>query len=635
MTKPDSSIPSRRRRPTPATAVTWTLLLYAVVVSTRVDAQVALTNAFDGQLFAEPMHLTHAGDSTLYVVERGGRIWEVDPSQEPVLFLDIDDRVRSVGGEQGLFSAAFHPRFSSNGFVYVNYTDNSGDTVISRFQAGSSRPVDPSTENILLEIEQPFENHNGGQVQFGPDGFLYVGMGDGGSGNDPDCYGQRTDTLLGKMLRLDVDQNSSSAPFHGIPAGNPFAGVGPFLDEVWAVGLRNPWRFSFDPQSGDLFIGDVGQSAREEVNVQSSASSGGENYGWKVMEGSLCSNLSTNSCDVEPPVCNDPAYSLPALEYNTNDNCAVVGGTVYRGSDVPALAGRYIYGDFCSGRIFLARRTSGTWRPDDELDLQPGNITSFGQDTDGEVYVVTDGGAIFRFVEAAETAGQISFAETEIFVDESAGSATLIVERTGGASGAVSVRYRTVERTALADIDYTPVDGQLDWEDGNSSSREIVVPLVDDAIAEEQEFFRVRIESPGGGATLGTTAMLVFINDDDEGELPCVAGESTLCLNDGRFRVTSTYRTPSGDAGVGRAAPLTDDSGTFWFFDESNVEVLVKLLDACDPFDAFWVFAAGLTDVETTLTVTDTRTGASRVYQNPQSTPFRPVTDTAAFDTCP
>ncbi len=612
------------------------ILTVLLLSAAAADAQFGLVDAFDGRLFDEPMHLTHAGDSTLYVVERAGRIWEIDPGQEPVLFLDIDDRVGSIGGEQGLFSTAFHPRLSNNGLFFVNYTDNSGTTVISRFEASGARPVASSTESILLEIEQPFENHNGGQIQFGPDGFLYVGMGDGGAGNDPQCAGQLTDSLLGKMLRLDVDQNTSSAPFFGIPADNPFAGVGPFRDEVWAVGLRNPWRFSFDPQSGDLFIGDVGQSAREEVNVQSSASPGGENYGWKVMEGSLCTNLSTNSCDVEPPACNDPAYTLPLLEYNTGDDCAVVGGTVYRGDSVPALQGRYIYGDFCSGRIFLARRSGGTWRPDQQLDLQPGNITSFGQDVDGEVYVVTNEGSVFRFTEAAETAGQLSFALTEVFFGEGAGNATAVVERTNGASGAVSVRYRTVERTALSDVDYVSVDGQLDWEDGDSSPREIVIPLIDDSIAEDQEFFRVRIESPGGGATLGDTALLVFIDDDDEGGgLPCVAGESTLCLNDGRFRVTSTYRTVGGDAGVGQAVPLTNDSGTFWFFDASNVEVLVKLLNACDPFDAFWVFAAGLTDVETTVTVTDTQSGAMRVYENPQSTPFRPITDTAAFETCP
>ena len=609
------------------------ILLVAALLPIVAGAQIALVDAFGGHLFQEPMHLTNAGDSTLYVVEKGGRILEIEPGQEPTLFLDIDPRVRT-GGEQGLFSAAFHPRFSSNGFVYVNYTDNSGDTIVSRFQAGAARPIDPSTESVLLEIQQPFDNHNGGQLQFGPDGFLYVGMGDGGSGNDPDCFAQRTDTLLGKMLRLDVDQNVNSAPFHGIPADNPFVGVGPFADEVWAVGLRNPWRFAFDSQSGDLFIGDVGQSAREEINVQPGSSSGGENYGWKVMEGSLCTNLQTGSCDAEPPACNAPEYTLPQLEYNTGDNCAVVGGTVYRGDDVAALQGRYIYGDFCSGQLFLAQRSGGRWRPERELDLAAGNITSFGQDVEGEVYVVTDGGSIFRFVEAAETAGQISFAATELFVAEAAGSAVAIVERTGGASGAVSVRYRTVERTALEDIDYTPVEGQLDWEDADSSPREIVIPILDDLIVEEQEFLRVRLESPGGGATLGETALLVFIEDDDVGGETCVAGQSTLCLNGGRFRVTSSFRTSGGDAGLGQADPLTDDSGTFWFFEESNVEVLIKVLDACQPFERYWVFAAGLTDVEVTITVTDTQTGATRTYANPQSTPFRPVTDTTAFEGC-
>ena len=233
-------------------------------------------------------------------------------------------------------------------FLFVNYTDRAGDTVVARYRADGD-VVRPRTARVVLRIDQPFANHNGGQLQFGPDRYLYVGMGDGGAGNDPHCNAQRGGTLLGKLLRIDVDQYRRRGPWYGVPRDNPFAGGGAQPPEVWAIGLRNPWRFSFDRETGDLFIADVGQGAREEIDFQPAASAGGENYGWAREEGSLCLDEVSACPDAVPP-CGDPALQRPILEYGRDDgSCAVIGGYVYRGSAIPGLAGAYLFGDFCSG----------------------------------------------------------------------------------------------------------------------------------------------------------------------------------------------------------------------------------------------------------------------------------------------
>jgi glucose/arabinose dehydrogenase len=302
---------------------------------------------------------------------------------------------------------AFHPGYAANGFFFVNYTDKSIDTVIARYRVSTDDPdvADPSSGRVLLKIDQPFTNHNGGQLQFGPDGYLYVGMGDGGSGGDPDCRAQRGDTLLGKLLRIDVDQSVSASPFYGIPPDNPFRGNDGIPDEVWARGLRNPWRFSFDRGTGDLYIGDVGQSAREEVDRQSAGSPGGENYGWKVMEGSLC--FGTASCPASTPACNSPALTVPILEYqNDGHDCSVIGGYVYRGDRLPQLRGTYLFGDLCSGKVWGAKaRQDGTWEvrrlADADTLLEGQSLIAFGEDRRGEIYVVTND-ALYRL----DTSGQ-------------------------------------------------------------------------------------------------------------------------------------------------------------------------------------------------------------------------------------
>ncbi|HVR97566.1 MAG TPA: PQQ-dependent sugar dehydrogenase [Thermoanaerobaculia bacterium] len=346
---------------------------------------------------APAIFLTHAGDDRLFVTLRDGRIVILDNGafrSEP--FLDLRGLVGQEG-EGGLLSVAFHPRYSENGFFFVNYTDPGvANTVIARYRVSGTdaNRADPASRRVLLTIAQPFTNHNGGQLQFGPDGFLYIGMGDGGSANDPQCRAQRDDTLLGKMLRIDVDQNIDTAPFYGIPADNPFRGPGGMPDEVWASGLRNPWRFSFDRETGDLWTADVGQNAVEEIDRQP-AGQGGLNYGWKVMEGSRC--FSTSACPASTPPCNSPALTLPVLEYeHGNGRCSVTGGYVYRGPQVPQLRGDYVFGDLCSGEVWTATPAGASFTVRRVSETLP-QLATFGEDRNGELYVIRLTGQIYRF----------------------------------------------------------------------------------------------------------------------------------------------------------------------------------------------------------------------------------------------
>ena len=360
---------------------------------------------------AFPTSLTNAGDARLFITLRDGRIVIVqNGSVQATPFLDIRSLI-GTQGEGGLLSAAFHPRFAENGFFFVNYTDPGvAHTIVARYKVSDGNPnaADPASGRVLLRIDQPFTNHNGGQLAFGPDGFLYIGMGDGGAANDPACRAQRDDTVLGKMLRIDVDQNVNQEPFYGIPADNPFRGNDGVPDEVWARGLRNPWRFAFDRGTGDLYIGDVGQGTREEIDRQPADSRGGENYGWKVMEGTLC--FSKDSCPGSTPSCNSPALTLPILEYqNGGGNCAVIGGTVYRGSGAPQIRGTYLFGDLCSGAIWGARQQqNGSWEvrrlAGAESVLGDESLIAFGEDRSGEVYVVTSS-ALYR-IDSSSTGGQ-------------------------------------------------------------------------------------------------------------------------------------------------------------------------------------------------------------------------------------
>jgi glucose/arabinose dehydrogenase len=329
------------------------------------------------------VQLTHAEDDKLYVVEQPGQVKVFDTQGKAVgIFLDITDRTRASGGEQGLLGLAFHPDFKSNGRIFINYTDAQGATVVAEYQTAVDRSkADSGSERIVLRIEQPYGNHNGGQVKFGPDGYLYIGMGDGGAGGDPLNSGQDRTTLLGAMLRIDVDGEQPYA----IPADNPYA-QGDGRPEIWATGLRNPWRFSFDAELGDLYIGDVGQNRVEEINFQPAASKGGENYGWRVLEG--------NDCFAASPCAREP-MTAPIATYNHDRGCSVTGGYVYRGTRISELTGSYIFGDFCTGTVWALRRDDTDWqiRTIASTNLR---ISSFGEGNNGELYMIDLRGTVYR-----------------------------------------------------------------------------------------------------------------------------------------------------------------------------------------------------------------------------------------------
>jgi len=335
-------------------------------------ATTTLTRVAGG--FSQPTAITHAGDGSgrLFVLEQGGAIRIIrNGAVSPTPFLNISSLVTPTGGEQGLLGLAFPPGFAARGNFYVNYTNRTGigNTVVARFALGSDPDrADPASRQELLTITQPFTNHNGGQLAFGPDNLLYIGTGDGGSGGDPLGNGQNLATLLGKLLRVDV--LSGTAPF-AIPAGNPFN------NEIWAYGLRNPFRFSFDRLTGDLFVGDVGQDLVEEIDFQPAGSGAGANYGWNVMEGSRC---------FANPSCSSAGLTLPVAEYlHGTGDCSVIGGYVYRGS-IPALQGIYVYGDLCSGRIWGLRRNGAVWENRLLIDTEL-TISTFGEDDSGELYL--------------------------------------------------------------------------------------------------------------------------------------------------------------------------------------------------------------------------------------------------------
>lgn len=316
------------------------------------------------------------GSGRLFIIEKYGviRVFENGQLLEQP-FLNIDDRVNDNGNEMGLLGLAFHPDYEQNGYFYVNYTGAGGDTRISRFQA-SGNTADPNSEQILLIIKQPYENHNGGSVAFGPDGYLYLGLGDGGLAGDPHKNGQNTSSLLGKILRIDVNNGTPYA----IPADNPFG------NEVWAYGLRNPWRMSFDRLTGDLWIGDVGQGQWEEIDYLPAGSPAGANFGWSVMEG-------MHGYDSEP----QPDMLLPVTEYSHSEGgCSITGGYVYRGA-MPEWNGVYLFGDYCTGYVWGMILSNGGWQAQRlfETGVQ---ITSFGQDEAGEIYLTSDGGEVYRLM---------------------------------------------------------------------------------------------------------------------------------------------------------------------------------------------------------------------------------------------
>jgi glucose/arabinose dehydrogenase len=358
----------------------------------------------------EPLFVTHAGDSRLFIVERAGviRIYKSGQGVLSTPFLDITTLVDTTG-QGGLVALAFHPDFgSSSDFFFIAYTEPGlpMDSVVARYAVSSDPDVaDPGTRAELLRFSEPQVHHNISDLAFGNDGFLYFSVGDGAT-NGLGCLAQHDDDFHGKMMRVDVDQNVSAAPYYGIPSSNPFAAPGDgILDEIWAKGLRHVWRFSFDLLTGELWMADVGQTTSEEIILQSATSPGGENYGWKVMEGSFCRDPDPidPSCPSGTPSCFDSAYTGPIFEYSVVGDCAIIGGYVYRGSAIPDLQGHYIFGDYCSKKIWALEGEEGSFTRTEIGDGSPihqgPGLTSFGQDADGELYI-TLGDDVYRLVSA-------------------------------------------------------------------------------------------------------------------------------------------------------------------------------------------------------------------------------------------
>ncbi|MFL6285369.1 MAG: PQQ-dependent sugar dehydrogenase [Pyrinomonadaceae bacterium] len=473
----------------------------------------ALGTAMGG--FTSPVGITHAADGSgrIFVVEQGGRIRIVKSGVlQPTPFLDISTRISS-GGERGLLGLAFAPDYARRGYFYVDYTNPAGNTVISRFRRSASNAdaADPASEQVIITIAQPFANHNGGQLAFGRDGYLYVGMGDGGDGGDPGNRAQNPTELLGKILRIDVE---TGRPYtYTVPASNPFATRAGFRPEIWALGVRNPWRFSFDRLTADLFIADVGQGSFEEIDFQPAASTGGANYGWRIMEATHCFN---------PNPCDQTGLTLPVVEYDHSaGNCSVTGGYVYRAAMFPRMQGLYLYGDFCSGRIWGLQRQNQAWVNTLLLDTAI-QISAFGEDEPGNVYVASYAtGQIFQLVDngpviapsPTPSPATIRFQSPGFNAGEEAGYNTPTVVRDGDTTTDIFVDYATSDGTASERSDYTTARGTLHFAPGETEKMFLVL-ITNDLKAEGPEQFKLTLSNVRGAGSLGTPSTATFTITD-------------------------------------------------------------------------------------------------------------------------
>ncbi|NUO83623.1 PQQ-dependent sugar dehydrogenase [candidate division KSB1 bacterium] len=421
---------------------------FKITTSGNALASMQLRRVFNGLAFVKPILLTHAGDGSdrIFVVEQAGII-KVFPNQDNVAgaktFLDIRARVNDDPNEAGLLGLAFHPQYASNGKFYLYYTRGNLFSRFSEFQVSSSDrdAANPNSERILFEVQQPASNHNGGMIAFGPDGYLYLALGDGGGGGDPFRTGQDRTSLLAKILRIDVDSRSGNLAY-GIPPDNPYVGnPNGWREEVWAWGFRNPWRFSFDRVTGDLWCGDVGQGAWEEVDLVVK----GGNYGWSIMEGMHCYNASS---------CNQSGLILPVVEYSHNEGFSITGGYVYHGPRLPKLAGVYLYADYVTRKIWGLRYANGSVVANQFLVDCPANISSFGEDQAGEVFVVGHDGRIY------------------VFEEKAGGDPPGTIPKTISASGLFTDMAQQIPAPGL--IPYT-VNSQL-WSDGAYKTRLLALP---------------------------------------------------------------------------------------------------------------------------------------------------------------
>ncbi len=372
-------------------------LAVIALISLQVNGQVIPEVYAEG--FSSPVAITNAGDERLFVVERGGLIRIIDGSGavEGTPFLDLSGIITS-GGERGLLGLAFHPGYEENGFFFVNYTDLEGNTVIARYSvsADNANLADEASGYMILNIDQPYQNHNGGDLHFGPDGYLYIGTGDGGSGGDPQNNAQDLSSLLGKMLRIDINDGTPYA----IPPDNPYVMEGEAAAEIWASGLRNPWRFSFDRQTGDLWIADVGQNAVEEVNVVPAGTGAGSNFGWRCYEGDQ--EYNTSGCGSAGD------YQFPVYQYlhSEDDGCSVTGGYVYRGTEFPSLEGYYFFSDYCNDVLYSLHDSSGEWVVEKHGQFSGNNFSAFGEDMNGELYLAgISSGKVFKLVNDEQQTG--------------------------------------------------------------------------------------------------------------------------------------------------------------------------------------------------------------------------------------
>ena len=467
------------------------VILFLILIHSTISAQYNFEVAFPNLTFNSALDLQNSGDGTnrIFVIEQDGII-KVFPNEQNAtstkIFLDITDRVSS-GGETGLLGLAFHPNYEINGYFYVNYTAASPlRTVISRFQVSASNPdsADKNTEQILLEYNQPYSNHNGGCVAFGPDGYLYIAAGDGGSGGDPQNNGQSITTFLGKILRIDVD-NPQPPLNYGIPTTNPFIDSSNvnIKKEIYAWGLRNPWRFSFDFTTGWLWASDVGQGNWEEVDIIEN----GGNYGWRCYEGNHTYN--TSGCN--------GVYESPIWEYSHSLGFSITGGYVYRGQNVPELTGKYIVGDYVSARVWAIDYDGVNPATSTQITTAPGSIPSFGQDENKELYLISFNGKIYRFVPTVVPVELISFSAVIIengiklnwFTATETNNAGFAIERSldgtnyseiffVGGNGTTTNRnvYTYLDKTAIAGINYSRLK-QIDFDGSYEYSQVAIVNL--------------------------------------------------------------------------------------------------------------------------------------------------------------